>query len=1323
MRAVHAGDGYRYLLNSVASNDDPTQPKMHLHEYYEAKGTPPGRWFGRGFAGLGQTTAWQGNVVEEDQMAALYGAGLHPDAEAKIHDGATIKDVQLGRSYPNYSKGVPVLDAVKTVERNFRESEGRLPNDEERNDMALEVARPFYEAQAGVAESSGREVLAWLNAEKNKVQQAVAGMDLTFSPAKSVSVLWALGDDETREKIQEIHQRSVQDSLELIENEMLFTRTGARGERQIKARGMLAATFVHYDTRQGDPDLHTHCLLSNKVQAHPDAGLDEADAAKWRALDTRFLFKNSAKIGQRYQRMMTQRLSEEMGLSFRARVGHDGKEPVWEIDGIDDAVLDEFSGRRTNARPVYEQYAAEYAAKHGHAPSDRVRYQLWQQAILDTRDAKKPAQSLADHRTEWTQRVHPDAIAGVRTVAVDDRPIMAAFGTQERIDAIETLAAQAVEDTRSRRAYFAPRHLDTSISMRLNQWRFASEAEEKEVRQAAYSYAMHTMIIASTDTPTDVLPDALMGTNGHVIDRDSESIRLIAKDTLDEENIVLDALNEPCGYLAPRAEVDAALATHEDVKGFALNTAQEALVRHFTESGTTIATGVGPAGTGKTASMAVVADIWKARGHNVLALAPSAQAAHNLGADINTEGRTLASLTYTWRENKTLDNLPVTITPGDMLIVDEAGMATTADIASIVEIAHASGAVVRFVGDPHQLDAVETGGLFRTMVKRDEAVELDQVMRVGGDTTQAAAGLAIRHGDVTGLDVYASRGWLHGGIRADMLTQAVTDHLADEAQGLSGLLIASRRDDVNTANQLIQDARMDAGLIEREGPSVTLGTGQSAYVGDTILTRKNTYIESAHQKVLNGQLFHVDAVHPDGSLAVTSRERGTTLILPADYVRNSVQLGYSATVHRAQGATVDVARAVVGVETDRRGLYVALTRGKKQNHAYVAEDSPLDLGAEDAHWHMSGENTAPNYRDILESIVTRDSGQRSATDMLAEQHRAADSPQRKKELYGTAVDMLTTQWRRDVVEPHIRRVLDQQPIDFLERIDEDQAVERISTTAVALARHGIDYRELMDAATTSLGGSEDIGAVIAHRLREYLPDKSPDLPALPPVHAGTDAQLHDWATLTRYEIAPERNLRSLETPLPTSGEIIGQDFSNMDLRSIELNRVKFVDCNFTGAALDHSELHRVTFRNCDFTGATLTGLRTGEGDGPFQMSQFTRCDLTGADFAGAQLDRIHMVLSTLDDVDFTQARLGTATINQTSMRGTIFDATVFSPQLSLSDNSFDENTPAELVDMQTANQLNTQEMLSNTDDEDGRTVRHDAAHDYLARGQDNAPEL
>ena len=94
----------------------------------------------------------------------------------------------------------------------------------------------------------------------------MAGFDLTFSPVKSVSTLWAVADPRTASAIEVAHHAAVGDALRFIEEHALFTRTGADGVRQVNVTGLVAAAFVHRDSRAGDPDFHIHVAVANKVQ-------------------------------------------------------------------------------------------------------------------------------------------------------------------------------------------------------------------------------------------------------------------------------------------------------------------------------------------------------------------------------------------------------------------------------------------------------------------------------------------------------------------------------------------------------------------------------------------------------------------------------------------------------------------------------------------------------------------------------------------------------------------------------------------------------------------------------------------------------------------------------------------------------------------------------------------------------------------------------------------------------------------------------------------------------------------------------------------------
>src|SRR5699024_744579 len=99
-------------------------------------------------------------------MAALYGEGLHPDTDAKMLDGTALKDCKLGRSFPLYTGGVDVLDAIAAAERNFHTTEKRRPTTLERSKIAEQIGRPFYVEKFGYEHASGKDVIAWINRER-----------------------------------------------------------------------------------------------------------------------------------------------------------------------------------------------------------------------------------------------------------------------------------------------------------------------------------------------------------------------------------------------------------------------------------------------------------------------------------------------------------------------------------------------------------------------------------------------------------------------------------------------------------------------------------------------------------------------------------------------------------------------------------------------------------------------------------------------------------------------------------------------------------------------------------------------------------------------------------------------------------------------------------------------------------------------------------------------------------------------------------------------------------------------------------------------------
>ena len=138
----------------------------------------------------------------------------------------------------------------------------------------------------------------------------MAGYDLTFSPVKSVSTLWAVADPPIAAAIERAHQAAVADALKFVEQHALFTRTGANGVRQVDVRGLVAAAFTHRDSRAGDPDLHTHVAVANKVQT-----LD----GRWLSIDGRVLFKATVTASETYNTALETHLRDTLGVRFAER--------------------------------------------------------------------------------------------------------------------------------------------------------------------------------------------------------------------------------------------------------------------------------------------------------------------------------------------------------------------------------------------------------------------------------------------------------------------------------------------------------------------------------------------------------------------------------------------------------------------------------------------------------------------------------------------------------------------------------------------------------------------------------------------------------------------------------------------------------------------------------------------------------------------------------------------------------------------------------------------------------------------------------------------
>ena len=158
-------------------------------------------------------------------------------------------------------------------------------------------------------------------------------------------------------------------------------------------QGLVAAAFTHRDSRAGDPDLHTHVAVANKVQT-----LD----GRWLSIDGRILFKATVAASETYNTALEQHLRDSLGLRFAERPDQDPrKRPIREIVGVDPALTARWSARRAAIETRRAVLAADFQRTHGRPPTPVESLQLAQQATLETRQAKHQPRSLAEQRKAW----------------------------------------------------------------------------------------------------------------------------------------------------------------------------------------------------------------------------------------------------------------------------------------------------------------------------------------------------------------------------------------------------------------------------------------------------------------------------------------------------------------------------------------------------------------------------------------------------------------------------------------------------------------------------------------------------------------------------------------------------------------------------------------------------------------------------------------------------------------------------------------------------------------------------------------------------------
>jgi conjugative relaxase-like TrwC/TraI family protein len=1031
-----AGGMIAYLTETITVDgptlgDDRLSP---LTRYFTSPGNPPGRWVGDGVAGLGLTADW---TVSEAAMERLFQDGTHPVSGAAL-------------TSREYTKHVP-------LEERIAKETAALPNTLTADERA--------------------EAVAAIRAEQSEKRQrpSVSGFEMVFSPPKSFSVAWGLGDVTMKERLTAAHAAALQQTLEVMEEKYLRTRAGSAGVAQLTTRGVVAAKFDHWNSRALDPHLHTHVLIANRVH-----GVD----GKWRTIDSRgALAPAVVTLSETYTTLLMDAVTRELGWEWaNTTPGAVAKNQKWELDGVPAELVAGFSQRSTALVADKDALVEQFVRDRGRQPTSAEVLRMREMARRNTAP-KKQVLSLSALTDLWATRATqlvPASKAGwlarlsSAAAAVDSMRRKTLWRADDISPArVQQLTDQVLATLGSERSTWRRHNAAAEVQRLLKGDRFASPAD----RQRLVDLTVEQIVRAAvplTPPARFSAPVQFQTPDGRSAFTPAAAEVFTTADVLAAEARLLAATTETATTpTVPERIVDEVLQAHGQ-----LDAGQAAAVAAVTTARRQLDVLVGPAGTGKTTTLRAVREAWEqAHGEgSIVGLAPSAVAADILGESIGISTENTAK----WLFEHDRDPDQWSFQAEQLVIVDEAGLCGALALDRLREQAEVAGAKLLLVGDPHQLTAIDAGGAFGMLVRElgDDAATLESVWRFRNQW-EATASLKLRHGNVAALNAYDEHERLHYGDESEILAGVFDAWTADEEAGLEALLIADAGETVAELNRRAQLWRIEHGHVDMSDSAQARGE-QLVGRGDRVITRLNDrrLISSQGKFVKNGQRWTVLTCFTDGSIVLLSPEDGDTLTVGADYATSSVELAYAVTTHRAQGATVDTAHTVLTATGNREATYVAMTRGRDANHAWVIVDEP---DGDDPTF------SAPKTgREVLESIIATSSAEHSAHETRTSAARSASNIQRLAHEYETLAAAASAARWKAVLERDLT-------VDAIEAVTTSTAWDALAASLRELDAKGIPVEPALPqlVASRPFQAGDDPAAVVHFRLQQWAEGQRP----------------------------------------------------------------------------------------------------------------------------------------------------------------------------------------------------------------------------------------
>ncbi len=692
--------------------------------------------------------------------------------------------------------------------------------------------------------------------------------DLTFAAPKSVSVLAAVGDGEVRGAVLEAHARGVDAALDYLERQACFVRRGRNGVTVLPAEGFVGAVYVHEMARSGDPHLHAHLVIANRVRG-PDG--------RWSAPDMRPVYAHAKTAGTIADAVMRAELSRVLGLEWGPVVNG-----IAELAAVPAAVREHFSVR--HAEIMEEATARGLTSMAGLAAIQR-----------ETRDRKR----VVDRR---------DAVAGWRARAAEH-----GFGEHELPRALGRARPNSGTDYTTRLRAHATHMLGPEGLTRQS-----STFTRREVIQALADVHPEGAPAGHLERLADQFLARVCVALTHE-DRDARHREPLytTPDMLAAEVRLLDAATgrDPRGPVTadPRA-LEATIAARPT-----LGADQAAAVRHLASGVDRVRVMEARAGTGKTFTLAALREAYERSGVAVIGVAWQGQAADVLQREAGIPSQT-AALLLRRIERGEVEAIP----SHSVVVVDEASVMPTRALERLAHAAAWRSARLVLVGDRAQLPAIDAGGGFAALADRLGAVELTENRRQATELQRRIAGHLAEGRAADAVALLSESGRLQGFDDARDARAALVSAWAQaelESPGRN-LMLAHDRHDVAELNRIAREWREQWGFIPDRRITVA---GTEWAIGDRMVCRRNDYALGVRNGT-QGTVVDLDLV---GEHLDLFTDHGETIRIPADYLTHA-RHGYALTGHVSQGESVD--RTFVLASPERGGAEWAYVAGSRQRH-------------------------------------------------------------------------------------------------------------------------------------------------------------------------------------------------------------------------------------------------------------------------------------------------------------------------------------------------------------------------------------------------------